>query len=315
MDTKKTSFQTSRLKVFFFFLILAMVYWGLTKFSKDYTTEVTAAVKFTEIPKTALLTQDNMNEISFDLTATGFQLLYYKLKQPEVSLPISAHYIKGDSLIVLPSETLRPYVVKSMDDNSTVANLSVSSISIFLDGIVQKKVPIIAMATLDFKEGYQALGSLRVVPDSIVLSGPSHTLDTIAKIETIPFEIENIERSISEKMSLQLPKQEKVTVAATQVQIVLEVDEFSQQTFSIPITLINMPVNEKIKMIPNRTEISFSVSLKDFNRISAADFELICDYSLRNTEENFMLAELKKVPGNIRNIEIAIKKIDFLLFK
>ena len=292
-----------------------MVYWGLTKFSKDYTSEVTAKLHYTEVPKTALLTQENIKEISFDLTATGFQLLYYKLKQPEVTLPVSAHYKKEDSILVLPTEIVRPYVVKSMDNNATVANLSFTSISIFLDGIVQKKVPVIALATLDFKEGYQALDSLSVKPDSIVLSGPSHTLDTIASIKTIPFEIENIERSISEKMALQLPTQEKVTAAAAQVQVLLEVDEFSQQKFSIPITLLNVPANEKIKLIPNRTEVSFSVSLKDFNLISAANFELVCDYALRDREDNFMVATLNKFPQDIRNVEIATKKIDFLLFK
>lgn len=292
-----------------------MVYWGLTKFSKDYTTEVTANIKYTDLPKTALLTTDNAKEISFDLTATGFQLLYYKMKQPEVALPIAAHYKSGDSIIVLSAEVIRPYVVKSLDNNSTVSNLSLNSISVFLDGIVQKKVPVIALATLDFKEGYQALDSLMVKPDSVLLSGPSHTLDTIVSIETIPFEIENIERSISQNMSLQLPKQEKVRAATTNVKVMLEVDEFSQQTLSIPIRLINRPPNENIKLIPTRTEISFSVSINDFNQISAADFELVCDYSLRNTKEDFMVAELRKVPKNVRNIEIANKKIDYLVFK
>ena len=50
------------------------------------------------------------------------------------------------------------------------------------------------------------------------------------------------------------------------------------------------------------------------NEISE-DLVLICDYTKRDKNENFMIPELLEKPESILNIVIKAKKVDYLIFK
>ncbi|MDX1784020.1 MAG: hypothetical protein R3361_07665, partial [Aequorivita vladivostokensis] len=91
--------------------------------------------------------------------------------------------------------------------------------------------------------------------------------------------------------------------------------EFSQGKFTLPVQVINLPPDMDIKLVSPNVTVSFDVSVNDFADISKENFRVICDYSKRNKEENFMLPTLEKKPSNIQNVVFEPKKIDFLVFK
>ena len=95
----------------------------------------------------------------------------------------------------------------------------------------------------------------------------------------------------------------------------LKVAEFSQGKFTLPIEVINLPPDLDIKLVSPNVTVSYDVSVNDFSEISKDSFRVICDYSKRNKEENFMLPILEKMPPNIQNVVFEPKKIDFLIFK
>jgi hypothetical protein len=61
--------------------------------------------------------------------------------------------------------------------------------------------------------------------------------------------------------------------------------------------------------------LTFSVPVEDFIGITEKDFIIVCDYSERNSEENFMIPKIVESPKQAINIEFDLKKIDYLLFK
>jgi hypothetical protein len=67
--------------------------------------------------------------------------------------------------------------------------------------------------------------------------------------------------------------------------------------------------------VPASVTVTYDVSVNDFSEISKENFRVICDYSKRNKEENFMLPTLEKLPPNVRNIIFEPKKVDFFIFK
>jgi hypothetical protein len=91
--------------------------------------------------------------------------------------------------------------------------------------------------------------------------------------------------------------------------------EFTQKTLNVPIEVINKTINSTIKLIPETLTITFDISVSNFNAVSAKDFKAVCDFSKKNSEENFMLVEIVRQPEGIFNLEYSDKKIDYLIFK
>ena len=67
--------KTSKVKSFFFFLLIAILFWGLTKLSRQYTASVDTSIMYTNIPSQMMLDDGNAESISFEITANGFEFL------------------------------------------------------------------------------------------------------------------------------------------------------------------------------------------------------------------------------------------------
>lgn len=308
-------YNTGKIKKFLFFLFLAILFWVLTKFSREYTATVDATIIYKSIPNETLLTENNPEELSFDLTTNGFEFLYYKLKNPTVTIQISDYYQKGNKTVTLSDAQLTSLISSQLDKNLTVKNVSIDTLKINLELLVSKKVPVFSKAEIDYREGFMSLETLQIKPDSVQVSGPLEVINAIDSIPTISKKYTGIDSNFSETIKIETPDATSVSITPETVSISLNVQEFTQKEITLPIQIINLPPETIVKLIPKVTKVTFNVPIKSYNTISEKDFRITCDFSKRNRTENFMLVQFSKKPDGIRDIELKDKKIDFLIFK
>lgn len=311
----RNPFKNTKLKAFFFFLLLATFFWALTKFSRQYTATVAASIYYVNIPDNTLITEGNLKEITFDLATNGFEFLFYKLKKPRVDIDVRRYYSEGDTQVIIPENELVKLISSRLNADLAVRNLSVKELGIKLDEIVSKKIPVKVKIDFTYKDGFRPLDSLQVIPDSIVVSGPSIYLETIDFAETKTISGKNLYKPVSRAAEIQSFENRKVTFEPKEVLVSISVAEFSQKEISIPIELANVPQGIIVKLIPNTVTLTFNASMNDFKKITDKDFRIVCDYNLRNEEENFMIPKLIESSDRVINIEFDTRKIDYLIFK
>ncbi len=307
--------KNTKVKRFLLFLFLATIFWVLTKFSREFTATMVSKIEYENIPEAAALSINNTKEITFDLTANGFEILFYKFKKPKVSLEVRQYYSEAENGFTINKNELMRLVSSSFNRNLAIKNLSIDELNVKLDPIVLKKVRVLAKTDITFKDGFKPEDSIRIKPDSVLISGPAGSLKNITTIETELISFRNIEKNISQEINILDVGNGIVSVKPKKVKVELTVAEFSQEQFILPVEVINLPPNIDIKMVPQSIAISFDVSVKDFTEISSESFRLVCDYSQRNQEDNFMLPFLEKKPEHIRNVVFEPKKVDFFIFK
>ena len=308
-------FKNARIKAFFFFLLLATVFWILTKFSRQYTAIAKANIHYLNIPDATQITDDNIKEIEFDLTTNGFEFLYYNLKNPSIDIDLSRYYVEGEKSIIISKIELAKVISAQLGTILNVQDLSNSQLSVSLDAIISKKVPVVAKTKFTFKDGFRIVDSLKIKPDSVIVAGPSAFLEEINFIETAEISNDNLDKNLSLTISLLTHENNKVSILPQEVDVIVEVAEFSQKEMIIPIDLINVPQGTVVKLIPNTVSVSYNVSIEDFKEITAEDFKLVCDFNDRNVDEDFIMLKLDGSPAGIYNIEFSTKKIDYLIFK
>ncbi len=307
--------KNSKVKRFLFFLLLATIFWVLTKFSREFTSTMQAKINYENIPETAALAQNNINNITFDLTANGFEILFYKFKRPTIDIQVGKYYTNEKAGFTISKNDLLRMVASNFNRNLAVKNLSVEQLDVRLDPIVLKKVRVVAKTAISFKNGFKAIDSIKISPDSITISGPSGSLKNIKTISTDLISLKDVEKNIVEFIKISKPSNEIVSIKPNKVEVRLAVSEFSQGQFTLPVEVINLPPDMEIKLVPKTVTISFDISVNEFANISKDNFRLVCDYSKRNAGENFMLPFLEKKPEKIMNVVFEPKKIDFFIFK
>jgi len=312
-NARKT--KKGKLKMLLFFLFIAFFIWFLTKFSKDFTATINASLQFDNLPNKTAITNNSINEFTFDLTTNGFDFLFYKLKKPIINIDIAKYYDEEDRSIFISNNNLIKIISSQLKNTKSVNNLSIADLSLVLDTIESKKIPIILLTDIIFQNGFKSIDSLLVKPDSIIVSGPSMVIDSIVQIKTRPVILRDVKENISEEIELDTFSNINLNYSQIKVMLSNSVEEFTQKKLVLPIKIINLPNDLNIKLISETITITFDVSLTEFNSINEEDFVAICDYETRNNDENFMIPELISKPDRILNIEFKEKKIDYLIFK
>lgn len=307
--------KNGKLKMLLFFLFIAFFIWFLTKFSKEFTSTVNATIQYKELPNNTVVSNVNYNEFSFDLTTNGFDILFYKLKKPIININVIKYYRTGDLTVSITNNELINIISSQLKKGKIVKNASINNMVVVLDTITSKKIPIILMSDIDFESGFKPVGSLRIKPDSLIISGPSLILDSIDQVKTKLFKLRNVKNNISKELEIDTFINSNLSYSHKNVLFTSTVVEFTQKKLSLPIKILNLPMETSIKLIPDLLTITFDVSITEFNSIRVNDFEAICDYNKRNTEENFMIPELVIQPERILNVELQEKKVDYLIFK
>lgn len=315
--TKKLGnpFKNTKLKAFFFFLLMAMAFWILTKFSRQFTATVTNSINYINLPERTFITGENLKNVTFDLTSSGFDFLIYKLKNPHIEIDVNRYYLPSEKRAVISNNELVKLISEQLNANMVLRNLAINDLIVKLDDIVLKKIPVILKADFTFKVGFRPIDSILIIPDSIVVSGPSVYLETIHFVETAVVLGKDLDKTLSIPVAVVHDNSKDVSFTPSEVVVSVPIAEFLQKEIVLPIEIINIPFEVTVKLIPNVITIKFNVSTEDFKDINENDFKLICDYAERNIQENSMIPKLVKIPRGIIDVEYSARKIDYLIFK
>ncbi len=312
---KVRSQKNARPRMLAFFLLLAILFWVLTKFSKDYTERVNAKIDYENPPENTMLGETAQANISFDVVGNGFEILMYRIKDPEVKVDVSRFYSDEDKQATVPNTELIRLISDQLGRNEPVKNLSVQDLQIGLNTVVTKRVPVKAISDITFKEGFKLVGTVTTEPDSIDISGPENTVNSIEFVATETWVQRNMDRSNSDEIALDYPEKSGITVSPDKVAVVATVSEFTQKSITVPVEVTNFDSDGTLKLIPETIVLTFDVSVEDFKNIRNSDFRVVCDYGQRNLEGNYMIPVLDTAPDGVFNVEIGAPRIDYLIFK
>lgn len=315
--TKNTfkKYSKSKVKLFLLFLLLASIFWVLTKFGREFTTSMEATINYSKLPETAALAEENMSKISYDLTANGFEILFYKFKKPTLDVVVEDYYEKEKNSFTISKNDLIRNLSSSFNKYMEIKNISPERLNVKLDPIVLKKVTIDAKTDILFKDGYKAIDEYSLQPDFATISGPKGIIEKIDTVYTETVSLKNVDQNISETVKIIVPTNEIVALTPNEIDFKWPVAEFSQGQFTLPVEVVNLPPGIDLKLVPERITVSFDIAVDDFATVSSNSFKVICDYSNRNKDDNFMLPKLAKVPKGAVNILFEPKKVDYFIFK
>lgn len=308
-------YSKTKIKRFLVFLALASILWVLTKFGRDFSAPMEARIAYHNLPETAVLAENNIEDLKFDLTANGFEILFYKFKKPVIDIDVAQYYNKKiDSFSVAKKDLLQKLEIK-FNKYYEIRNLHPDPLWVKLDPIILKKIPIMPDIDIDFKKGFRPVDAYTVDPKIVTISGPKAVLAEIDSIFTKNYSFKRVDKDISVSLEVASPSSEIVAITPEEIEFFWAVSEFSEGKFKLPVEVINLPPGVELKLVPQNLTITFDMSLEDFKNVSPENFRVVCDYSKRNKDDNFMIPELIKKPKEAANVMIDPKKIEFYVFK
>lgn len=271
--------------VFFICLSASSFIWLFSKLSDNYATQITIPIRYENIPEGKILSQISDSALRLTLNDQGFTLFWVKYFNKERTFVINMEEAELKShedyhTAHIATHTWADDFLSQFNLAGRVTAMSPDTVNFIFEDRIYKKVPVKPEVKISFRKQYFAYDTLQVIPDSVTVSGVESLVSTLDHIKTEPVVLNDVAGSVNTAVQLHLPP--SVTpdeLSVQQVQLVLNVEKFTEATVLIPITDINTPDNMRVRVFPEEVAVSYIVALKDYKTITPEMFTMQVDLS------------------------------------
>ena len=314
MENKgRTFFKSADARGFLFFLLLTSIVAVLIKLSKEYTKTYTVPIAITNVPIDKTIKKITPQKADFNAKLNGFSLLMNSLRSPEIAIDFQTLDSLTASKFSYDSSRLNTILKESLPGVQEFSNFKTSSIAVDVDFMSAKKVPVIADVLIDFESGFDTYQSAVIEPDSVTVVGPLGVLEQIKHIKTK----RHTAQGITDKLSIKLKPDtlaiyKEVKLSSKSFTYIQEVAKYTEGSFSIPVT-IRGAQEDALKIFPREVNLFFVTSLEEYDAVLPTDFEVLADFSNRNSVQEFVVLSISRAPDNVRNVRLETKQVKFIV--
>lgn len=313
MSEKKKRSKNVNLRVFLLILFLTTAVSILVKLNKNFNYTVDIPVEFVNLSEDKILKSYSKDQVKVSGTASGYDYLKYTFKDQQFTIDLANLKRNQKGLYYYVFDTEKDRLSGSLNQ-SQVSDFTPDTLFFDLDQNFEKRLPVYPRITLNFSPGYGSLEGLKLNPDTVLVRGPKSSLDTLTRIPTQSVNLNSIKQSKSDSIEL-LNLGNQIEIIPPRVQYRLLVDKFTEGTITVPIQLINVPPNVTAKIFPKRVELIFNVNFKNYERIKASDFRVVCDFDQIDSTSTSLTPQIEAYPEFIRDVRLREKTVQYLLVK
>lgn len=307
--------QSRKLNVFGLFFLLSFCFWGLTKLSKNYTETIAFDIVYENVPEQHQITLDSTKKVNVTVNAYGFNLLRYAFYKPQFMIDFNSDVVMVNKNYVWNAQQNAPKINSKFKNSVDVISIQPDTLRFPFQALAVKKVPVIPELSLEYASGYDMLVPVKVVPDSIKVMGSKENIAEVRSVSTKLLELKNVNGNIEQSVGIERKENLKhLKLSKNQVVIKGKVEKFTEGTFNVPVTIINLPVNININYFPKTIPVAYNVSLSNYKAVKPTDFRIECDYNdVNNTSKTFLVPKLVTIPDIVKSARLKQKKVEFIL--
>ena len=310
----KTGLKKRKVKVFLLFLLFSTVAWLIDNLSESFVSNTTFALEYVNTPEEFLLTNKPKSSIDVRLKAIGFQFVGFEIRKRKVQIDLSKVNVKNGRYYILP-KVYRKQIENQLPKSMALLEMDNDTLFVDLIGLIAKKVPVIPRTTIDLAKNYMLEGPITISPPTVTIRGPKSEVDSIDSIRTSLMDLESITDDFAQEHSLVLNRAlTKSSVTPSKVIISGKVLRFSEKVVSVPIVMLNVPDNIKVRMFPDEVQVLCQGTIASLKSLDTSDFNIVADFGqVEEATSNRLPIRIDNVPKNLRNASLLTKEVEFIL--
>lgn len=200
--------------------------------------------------------------------------------------------------------------------NVTVVNTDPDTIMISFDNLNEKYVKVKNNLDVRLKEGYEIIGSPKITPDSIKITGASSVISQINSVPTESIVIGNVNSQFKKEVSLIDVTNGKIKIIPPVVKIEYEIELFAEKEYDdIEIKVFNIPQDKEVILIPPRAKILVRSGVEKIAKFDLSNLKAGIDYTvIENDTTGYVIPNIE-IPENFKMIKVEPEKFQYIIKK
>jgi len=306
---------SKELLIFLIFLLISCFFWVLQSLQDVSEVEIEIPVSYTKVPDNIYITNKLPKTLKITLRDKGTNLYYTYRHRKEMTIRVNLmNWYRKDRIAHIPSSSFDAFLRNRMSSTTQLLRISPDTIAIYFVEKAVKTVPVQLKSRLSLSSQHFFSKAPALYPSIINIYAPADVLSNIHLVETDLLELEDLKDSMD--VTVGLKPIEGVRFSTKSIQVKLNVEEFTEETLTIPVTGLNFPSGQYLLSFPPTVKVTFFVGLSSYKKIKDTDFEITVDHTdLMKSEKRSQKVKVTKNPSTIRNIRIQPEFVDCLIEK
>ena len=292
---------------------MSAIFWVLTTLNETYEADVEVRLELSEVPKNVVITEDLPDTIKVMVRDKGYYLVKYLYfdNMRVVRLPFHMYSDQQSKGVVAPSD-LQKLLRTRFGETCTILAIKADHLDFYYSHGSQKKVPLIYSGTATAKTNFYVM-NVKISPDSVIVMASKSALDTINAVYTEPWDIENVDNSVTRSVPVARIWGAKTNIGQAKVRVV--VDRLTEKVLNVPVTAINLPPQLLLKTFPGRVDVKVSVGASMANRLRPEQFTITVnaeDLAERSSKDKLKLTIASK-PDYVLKAWLTTTAVDYVI--
>ncbi|MCX6168183.1 MAG: CdaR family protein [Ignavibacteriales bacterium] len=282
--------------------------WVYVSLSNVFVTTIKVPINITDLPKNYSLGNSSVSEVYIQVKGKGWELAKLILG-PEVDFDISAHrrigHRKNDLNDLIEANAW-------LTSSFQVLEITPSQIEYDIEKVGSKTVKLIKNFKLDFKPGYGPSSKIKIVPETVEISGPANLLRNTDSIKTEYKKIPDVSENV--KFDLKIEAPDGITVSTKICTIELEVQKIVDKTFeNIVVETRNVPPSKDLILFPGKINVVIRGGINKLGRLTNDSIKAYVDYWSALREEKGTIEPIIELPQFTTHVSTIPNKLEYII--
>lgn len=305
-----------RFYVFIISLFLASGFWVLNALNKTYSEAVTIYIKYINLPENRAFSPIPIDNIKIDLSGDGYSLIQLKNLAEDDTIIVDLQKIEFENegnkkRAKIASARIVSDLKKELNNNINITRVSRDSIEIIIEQGARKELAIKPNYTISLKKGMVLKRPVYTEPNFTEVTGPLSVLNKLDNLTTELVVFDEISDFTEIEVLLSYNNKSVIPEYKT-VKLIAEVEDLTEGEIEVPITIVGVPENKRLRLLPNLVTVKYSTGLSHYDLISQELFDVIVNYEDVIKNASKIPVYLRTVPSYVNVIHFYPEQVGYL---
>lgn len=261
--------------------IFSVLIWAYVNLNLTYSYELSVPLSV-KSAKSQGVSNEIPEKVDLVLKGKGWSLIKIILSKNLVYyLDLTA--FKKDTKVDLMQNTTEAL---NLPGDVFVQSISPSLIDVSFDNIITKMVKVKNNTSVITKEGFTVIGSVRLSPDSVKISGASSLLSKVKFVQTENIVFKDVSSNISREVKLIDTIGQQVKIEPTVINVSYLVELSAEKTFEdVDVNVYGVPIDKDVLIIPPKITISLRGGVEELSKLTTKDLKIGINYKQIEADE------------------------------
>ncbi len=311
---KLSKVERKRFLVLVACLLCAIGAWLFMALNHKYVYTAKTVLIYKDFPQKKAFKALQTDTVDLQVEGTGWQLLFARLRVNPQAIAVSLEKLNTRSYILF-SEQL-PAVNRQLETSQKIISVKPDTLYFDFSKRTNKQVKVKLRYDFTFAKQYGIASQIQLKPSHVNISGPQEELAKINEWYTDTLKLTDLQRSANTRVAMKANNLVNVSIYPTSVAVKVPIDEFTEKTVEVPLTLINNQDFYDVKLYPKKVKITFMVALSRYEEVDE-DFIVatvdVNEWKLLKHEK--LTVKISRFPEYCKLVNIHPTKINFIIEK